>query len=42
VRRWVPEWDTGDYPDPVVDLADTRRAALAAYDEIRAAAAHRA
>lgn len=42
VRRWVPEWDTGDYPDPVVDLAETRRAALAAYDAVRAGSAQRA
>ncbi|MBO1740473.1 deoxyribodipyrimidine photo-lyase [Leifsonia sp. TF02-11] len=36
VRRWVPEWDGADYPKPVVDLAETRRAALAAYDTVRA------
>jgi deoxyribodipyrimidine photo-lyase len=35
VRRWVPEWQTADYPSPIVDLADTRRAALAAYDVVR-------
>ena len=35
VRRWVPEWDTGAYPEPVVDLAETRRAALAAYDVVK-------
>ncbi|MEY9953909.1 deoxyribodipyrimidine photo-lyase [Leifsonia sp. EB34] len=37
VRRWVPEWDTGDYPDPVVDLAESRRAALAAYETVKSA-----
>ncbi|WP_233265410.1 cryptochrome/photolyase family protein [Leifsonia sp. AG29] len=35
VRRWVPEWDSGDYPEPMVDLAETRKAALAAYDEVK-------
>jgi deoxyribodipyrimidine photo-lyase len=35
VRRWVPEWQTADYPEPIVDLAETRRAALAAYDVVR-------
>ncbi|QNE34539.1 cryptochrome/photolyase family protein [Leifsonia shinshuensis] len=35
VRRWAPDWDTGDYPEPVVDLAESRRAALAAYDTVK-------
>ena len=35
VRRWVPEWDTDDYPEPIVDLGETRRAALAAYDVVK-------
>ncbi|MGO4299833.1 cryptochrome/photolyase family protein [Leifsonia sp. RAF41] len=35
VRRWVPEWDTDAYPPPIVDLAETRRAALAAYDAVK-------
>jgi len=35
IRRWVPEWQTPEYPEPIVDLADTRRAALAAYDVVR-------
>ncbi|MGO4535644.1 cryptochrome/photolyase family protein [Leifsonia sp. 2MCAF36] len=35
VRRWVPEWDTGDYPAPIVDLAESRRAALAAYEVVK-------
>lgn len=35
VRRWVPEWDTPDYPEPIVDLAETRQAALAAYDVVK-------
>ncbi|AAT88832.1 deoxyribodipyrimidine photolyase [Leifsonia xyli subsp. xyli] len=37
VRRWVPEWDTADYPEPLVDLAETRRAALAAWETVKAA-----
>lgn len=35
VRRWVPEWETDAYPEPIVDLAETRRAALAAYDAVK-------
>ncbi|GAB3576852.1 deoxyribodipyrimidine photo-lyase [Leifsonia lichenia] len=35
VRRWVPEWQTEAYPEPIVDLAETRRAALAAYDVVK-------
>jgi deoxyribodipyrimidine photo-lyase len=38
VRRWVPEWDTADYPDAIVDLAETRRVALAAHDVVKRAA----
>lgn len=35
VRRWVPEHGTDRYPDPIVDLAETRRAALAAYEAVK-------
>ena len=35
VRRWIPEFGTDDYPEPIVDLAETRRAALAAYDVVK-------
>ncbi|MCS5495730.1 DNA photolyase family protein [Cnuibacter physcomitrellae] len=35
VRRWVPERGTDDYPAPIVDLAESRRAALDAYATIR-------
>ena len=35
VRRWVPEWDTDDYPEPLVDLKESRQAALAAYDVVK-------
>jgi deoxyribodipyrimidine photo-lyase len=31
VRRWVPEAGTDQYPEPCVDLAETRQAALEAY-----------
>jgi deoxyribodipyrimidine photo-lyase len=36
VRRWVPELDTDRYPRPIVDLAETRARALAAYAAIKA------
>lgn len=39
VRRWVPEVDTAQYPPPVVDLAASRREALAAYEAVKAAKA---
>ncbi|MEO6531632.1 MAG: deoxyribodipyrimidine photo-lyase [Specibacter sp.] len=35
VGRWVPELLTGHYPDPVVDLARTRRDALEGYASIK-------
>lgn len=37
VGRWVPEYGTGDYPEPIVDLKVTRTAALAAYEQVKAA-----
>ncbi len=37
VRRWVPELGTAEYPRPVVDLAASRTAALAAYEVVKAA-----
>jgi len=37
VRQNVPEWGTDAYPAPIVDLGETRRAALAAYDQVKAA-----
>lgn len=37
IARWVPEAGTADYPAPIVDLAETRRQALAAYEEVRRA-----
>ncbi|PWC06212.1 cryptochrome/photolyase family protein [Mycetocola zhujimingii] len=35
VRQNVPEWGTDAYPEPIVDLAVTRKAALAAYDVVK-------
>ncbi|MET0714968.1 MAG: deoxyribodipyrimidine photo-lyase [Mycetocola sp.] len=34
IRQNVPEWKTDDYPESIVDLAASRRAALAAYDVV--------
>lgn len=39
VARWIPELGTADYPEPIVDLAETRREALEAYTAVKAAAA---
>ncbi len=41
IRRWVPEFGTPDYPDPIVDLAASRRDALEAYEQLKTAAAPR-
>ena len=35
VRRWVPELDTPDYPEPIVDHAQERKRAIADYREAR-------
>jgi deoxyribodipyrimidine photo-lyase len=37
VRAWVPEIDTDEYPEPMVDLKESRRRALDAYDQMRRA-----
>ena len=37
LRRWIPELGTHAYPEPMVDLAETRRDALAAYEHARSA-----
>ncbi|MBA8815208.1 deoxyribodipyrimidine photo-lyase [Microbacterium halimionae] len=37
VRSWVPELDDASYPDPIVDLAETRRRALDAYESVKRA-----
>jgi len=36
IRRWVPEFESGDYPAPIVDLAQSRKDALAAYEHVKA------
>ncbi|MDJ0338574.1 deoxyribodipyrimidine photo-lyase [Cryobacterium sp. PH31-O1] len=36
IRANVPEYGTEAYPAPLVDLGETRRAALAAYDAVKA------
>jgi len=38
VSRWIPELGTDAYPEPIVDLAETRRDALEAYNAVKAAA----
>ena len=40
IRRWVPEFDSPDYPEPIVDLKQSRTEALAAYDAVKAAKAN--
>ncbi|MDY0892105.1 deoxyribodipyrimidine photo-lyase [Frigoribacterium sp. CFBP9030] len=35
IRQWVPEIDDDDYPEPLVDLKASRRAALDAYETMR-------
>lgn len=35
VRQWVPEVDDDSYPEPLVDLKASRRAALDAYETMR-------
>jgi deoxyribodipyrimidine photo-lyase len=35
VRRWVPELGTDEYPDPIVDLKESRAAALEAFQSFR-------
>ncbi|MDY7529299.1 MULTISPECIES: deoxyribodipyrimidine photo-lyase [unclassified Cryobacterium] len=39
IREYVPEIGTDAYPAPLVDLGETRRAALAAYEYVKAAKA---
>ncbi|WP_165069794.1 cryptochrome/photolyase family protein [Marisediminicola senii] len=34
-RRWVPELDTPEYPEPIVDLKASRREALDAYEAVK-------
>jgi deoxyribodipyrimidine photo-lyase len=34
-RRYVPELGTPDYPEPIVDLKESRAEALAAYEQVK-------
>jgi deoxyribodipyrimidine photo-lyase len=34
VRQWVPELETGDYPNPIVDHKKERQEALRRYGQI--------
>lgn len=38
VRQWAPDALTDDAPEPIVDLGETRKAALAAYEHVTRAA----
>lgn len=38
VREWAPEHLQGDAPAPIVDLGESRKAALAAYEHVKRAA----
>lgn len=33
-KRWIPELDTPDYPEPVVDLKESRQQALTEYGNL--------
>ena len=35
VRRWIPELDSPDYPEPIVDHGRERAEALRRYQRIR-------
>jgi len=37
IGRWAPEYAGEDPPDPIVDLKETRNAALAAYEHVKRA-----
>ena len=37
IRRWVPEYGTPEYVEPIVDLQQSRKDALAAYEAVKAA-----
>lgn len=36
-RRWIPELGTPSYPQPIVDLGESRKEALAAYEVVKRA-----
>ena len=33
VKKWVPEYDTKDYPEPILDISFSRKRALLAYKQ---------
>lgn len=35
IKKWIPEYGTPEYPDPIVDLKASRQKALEAYEEIK-------
>ncbi|MET0161921.1 MAG: deoxyribodipyrimidine photo-lyase [Microbacteriaceae bacterium] len=35
LRQWIPELDTDEYPEPMVDLKESRQAALDAYEMVK-------
>lgn len=35
IKKWIPEYGTPDYPDPIIDLKSSRARALEAYQEIK-------
>ena len=37
IRRWVPEFESPEYAQPIVDLAQSRKDALSAYEAVKAA-----
>ncbi|WP_322411115.1 deoxyribodipyrimidine photo-lyase [Microbacterium invictum] len=37
IRTWAPEHVSGDAPEPIVDLKESRKAALEAYEEVKRA-----
>jgi len=37
IRRWVPEFESPEYVQPIVDLAQSRKDALSAYEAVKAA-----
>jgi deoxyribodipyrimidine photo-lyase len=34
-RRWIPELDSAEYPQPMVDLKESRAEALEAFEQVR-------
>lgn len=36
-RTWIPEWGSDEYPEPILDLAETRQRALSAFELTKAA-----